>query len=80
MPLGYMLHKAGICESKYAAWRKECTQIDGLFMYQYNRYVKLIHIHLPLFAHMLMQWAPGRVRQDWENQLHGWKQACRWER
>ena len=38
MPLGYMLHKAGICESKYAAWRKECTQIDGLFMYWYNRY------------------------------------------
>ena len=38
MPLGYKLHKAGICESKYAAWRKECTHLDGLFMYWYNRY------------------------------------------
>ena len=45
MPLGYMLHKTGICESKIAAWSEECTKIDWLFMYQYNRYVKLIHIH-----------------------------------
>ena len=40
-PIGYILYKRGICGSKYAAWRKECTKIDGLFMYMYNRYAYL---------------------------------------